>query len=200
MKRAVAVLVVLAAGTAWPAFASPVASVCGSGRTLAQDGSARVYSSGQTVYGCANSTGTPYNLGSARFCNLTPCPDHFAFAGTIVAYGLNRFGIDTGTTTVVVRRLTDGHILHQDAATSHGLVEGVMSAASVVVKRDGSDAWIGTDRSIIGHGSLAEVHRHDQRGAAVLESSASLDLSSLRLHGSQLTWRDGGATRRSTLR
>jgi hypothetical protein len=152
------------------------------------------------VYGCVLQTGTVWKLGSAGICNVTPCADHFALAGTVVAYGLNRFGIDTGTTTVVVRRLVSGHVVHQDAATSRGVVEGYGSAKSLVVKTDGSDAWIGVDNSIIGHGRVIEVHRHDGRGTALLDSAASIEPASLKLHGSRLTWRDGGATRQSTLR
>jgi hypothetical protein len=76
------------------------------------------------VYGCANATGTSYQLGSAKIRNQTPCPDHFALAGPIVAYGLNRSGIDTGTTTVMVRQLLNNRVIHADAATARGVVEG----------------------------------------------------------------------------
>ncbi len=199
MKRVPALLLLAGILCAWSASASSVEPRCVVGHTLAEDSAARVYSSGGSVYGCAFSGGTTWKLGSATICNVTPCAEHFALARTVVAYGLERFGIDAGSATVVVRRLGNGTIVHQDSATSRGVVEGYGTAASLVVKTDGSDAWIGVEDSIIGHGRVVEVHRHDKRGSALLDSTDSIRPTSLKLHGAHLSWRDGGVTRHSTL-
>jgi hypothetical protein len=123
----------------------------------------------------------------------------FALAGTVVAYGLESCGVDTSSAEVVVTRLTTGRQVHRDPMVSTGLVEQHGSPTAVAVKRDGSDAWIGVERSITGQ-QLIEVHRHDGRGPALLDSGHQVKPASLALHGSRLSWRHGSHTRHATLR
>jgi hypothetical protein len=73
--------------------------------------------------------------------------------------------------------------------------EAYQSVDSLVVKRDGSVAWIATVNSIIGRGSDVEVHANGKR----LDSGNAIAPKSLKLSGSQLTWRHGTATRSATL-
>jgi hypothetical protein len=47
---------------------------------------------------------------------------------------------------------------------------------------------------------LIEVHAAAGGHDSVLDSGAGIDPRSLKLHGSTLTWRHDGATRRATLR
>jgi hypothetical protein len=123
-----------------------------------------------------------------------------ALAGTTVAYGLETCGVDTGSSEVIVRRLTDGRTLKTVAATTGPQApESYQLVGSVVVKRDGALAWIGVDDSFIRHSQEVEVHRVDRRGEAELDSGAAIEHGSLRLHGSTLTWRDGAATKSATL-
>jgi hypothetical protein len=60
-------------------------------------------------------------------------------------------------------------------------------------------AWIGTEHSIVGHGSAIEVHAAGAGGDRVLDSGPKIDPASLRLHGSQLSWVDGRGIRHATL-
>jgi hypothetical protein len=60
-------------------------------------------------------------------------------------------------------------------------------------------AWIGSEHSIVGHRSAIEVHADGSGGDRVLDSGPNIDPASLRLHGSQLSWVDGGATRHAAM-
>jgi hypothetical protein len=71
---------------------------------------------------------------------------------------------------------------------------------SIVLKRNGSFAWSGHSR--IGEGELTppKVVACDSAGEHVLDSGPEIDLHSLKLHGSMLTWTDSGETRSALLR
>ena len=120
--------------------------------------------------------------------------------GELSAYALQRCGVDTATTLVIVRRLSDGKQLRSVAATSTGLPEGFQSVRSLALKSDGAVAWIGFDSSVVGHRRLIEVHKADANRAAVtLDSGPAIGPASLRLNGSRLSWTHGTATRSATL-
>lgn len=123
-----------------------------------------------------------------------------ALAGIDAAYGLTRGGVDTVSAGVIVRRLDNGRTLHVFSATTGPLgPEFIQSVEAVVVKPDGAVAWIGDGGSIVRHANTEEVDRFDRRGEARLDRSVGFDLRSLRLRGSQLSWRHGNATRTATL-
>jgi hypothetical protein len=123
-----------------------------------------------------------------------------ALAGVDAAYSLTRMGVDTASAQVVVRRLDTGRTLHAVSATTKPLgPEFFQSVGAIVVKPDGAVAWIATGGSIIRRGKETEVDRLDRRGQAAVDTGARIDVQSLRLRGSQLSWRDGGAMRSATL-
>jgi hypothetical protein len=170
-------------------------------KTLAANGSVRVFSQGAFVYGCSQRTGRRSRLGRSALCIGAARVGPVVVAGDDAAYGLERCGVDTGFTQVVVKRLTDGRELRSDAAITGPLgVESYETVASLVVKGDGSVAWIASGRSIVGKGpSPVEVHKHDARGLALLDSGSGIARGSLRLHGSKLTWKRGVALRSAIL-
>jgi hypothetical protein len=174
---------------------------CGpaSGHTLAADAVARVYVIGDVVSGCASGGKRAYTLGHRRTCIASARVAPVALAGRVAAYGSERCGVDTGSTDVVVRRLTDGVQLHALPATRPPGAESFQHVDSLVVKADGAVAWIATGSSIVGHRSLIEVHKSDRDGNALLDSGAAIALRSLRLHHSTLSWTDGSATRTAAL-
>jgi hypothetical protein len=117
-----------------------------------------------------------------------------------VAYGLESCGVDTGSSSVIVRRLSDGRQLRVLPATTNRLApESYQLVGSIVVKTDGAVAWIAAARSIVRQSADEEVHRADRRGQRELDSGTSINSGSMRLHGSTLTWRHGAATRSATL-
>jgi len=200
-------LVACGASTAAVTHSSAAASrsakpPCGPARakTLAADSYARVYESGSAVYGCA-SGGRSYRLGAGARTIREARVGPVALAGRDAAYGLTSFGVDTISATVVVRRLSDGKQLRSDAATSHPVgPEFTESVDRVVVKSDGAVAWTSTAGSIVRQGvKELEVNRDDRGGHSLLDSGSSVEVTSLRLRGSRLSWRDAGRTRTAAL-
>lgn len=162
------------------------------------DRHAQVYALHKAIYACDQRTRRTTKLGQTTICVASARVDHLALAGDVVAYGLDRCGVDTGSTTVIVRRLSDGKRLHSFAALTGAGPESYQSVTSLVVKPDGSVAWIATVHSIVAtsEGGGPEVHANGK-----LLEAGEIELHSLRLRGSTLTWRDGGGKKRSaTLR
>ncbi|MBV9416083.1 MAG: hypothetical protein JO363_13960 [Solirubrobacterales bacterium] len=170
--------------------------------TLASSPQARVYSWHGGVYGCSFSGGRSFRLGGAARALRGTSVDPVVVAGNSAADGVSRFGVDTVMTSLVVRRLTDGKQLADFAVTRSGVVEGVESVSSMVLKGDGAVAWIGVAHSLVGHGEVIEVHAADasSSGDRLLDSGPQVAPQSLRLHGSTITWTRGAATRKATLR
>jgi hypothetical protein len=167
--------------------------------TLASDAVARVYSVGQAVYGCTAQGGRRFQLGDTARSLREGRAGPIAVAGTVAAYGFTRFGVDTVSTEVMVRRLTDGAVFVTRPATNFVGVESFQSVGSIVVNADGTVAWIGSDTSIIAHRARDEVHVVSGGSDAVLDSGTGIDVTSLRLEGSALSWRDGGRMRHAAL-
>jgi hypothetical protein len=200
----VALVVVVACGSAVAESAGSTAAAtrCGpaSAKTLAGDGRVRVYALHQVVYGCSAARGRSFRLGHASRAVAEARVGPVAVAGDLAAYGLQSFGVDTVSTTVVVRRLTDGTEVKELRATHAVGAEAFQSIGSIAVLANGAVAWIGSEHSIVGHRSAIEVHAAGAGGDRVLDSGPNIDPASLRLHGSRLSWVDGGATRHATLR
>jgi hypothetical protein len=170
-------------------------------RTLALDRVARVYQSGGGVYGCSTAARRSYRLGAGARSIREGRAGPIALAGVDVAYGLTRYGVDTAGAQVVVRDLRNGGQLRSEPATTGRLgVEFFQSVAAVVVKPGGAVAWIGLGGSVIhaGH-EVVEVSKADARGRALLDASTGIDVRSLRLLGSTVSWRHGGRTETARL-
>jgi hypothetical protein len=175
---------------------SGAGGTCGpsAARTLAVDRVARVYQSGGGVYGCSTAGRRSYRLGAGARSIREGRAGPIALAGVDVAYGLTRYGVDTVGAQAVVRNLRNGGQLRSEPATAGRLgVEFFESIAAVVVKPGGAVAWIAQGGSVIpaGHGVI-QVSKADARGRALLDSGSGIDVRSLRLLGSTLSWRHDG--------
>jgi hypothetical protein len=170
--------------------------------TLASDKLARIYSSHGAVFGCSVATGRVARLGRAGpSCLGGGRIGPVALAGAVAAYGVQICGIDTGTSSVIVRRLTDGRRLSDRAAMTRPLgAESYRSVGSIVVQTDGDVAWIAVGSSIIRQAKAIEVHALDQDGGRTLDSGGAVVADSLRLHGSTLTWMHGAKVRSAKLK
>jgi hypothetical protein len=186
---------VVCCGSATPAGAGTRCAPAGA-RIMASGHRVQVYALNGSVYGCEIQSGKRVRLGNSHLCVAATLVDRAAVAGDLVAYGAERCGVDTGSATVSVLRLSDRKQLRSFAAV-RGPVgpESFESVNSIVVKRGGAVAWIATAKSIVGHGTRIEVHANGQ----LLDAGGGIVGSSLRLHGSMLSWRDSGATRSATL-
>ena len=167
--------------------------------TLALSSQARVYVSGGTAYGLAKSGSAPIRLGGRGSCIGTPRIGPVTVTGALAAYGSETCGIDTGSTLVVVRRLTDGRQLRSSRATGPVGREGYQSVDAIALKGDGAVAWIATGRSPGTRHSVIEVWRSDRHGLVQLDSGAGIGVRTLRLRGSTLRWRHGTAMRHAAL-
>lgn len=187
---------------ATPAASGPAHCLPRSAHTLAVDRTARVFSLHGSVYGCIDATGGRRNLGGGGICNAPPgrvAP--VGLTGEIVAYGLERCGVDTGFSTIVVRDLATGRRLaDRPAAILPVGPESYVSVASLVLQSDGAVGWIAGDSSLVSHrGTTFEVHRFEGGKSSLLDSGRAIQPTSLRLAGSRMTWRDGGVTRSASL-
>ncbi len=196
-----AVLAVCGSSVGTSAGSIAVGTRCGPARatTLAADGRVRVYALHEVVYGCSAARGRSFRLGHASHALAESRVAPVALAGDLAAYGLTSFGVDTVSASVVVRRLTDGTTVKELPATRAVGAEAFQSIGSVAVLANGAVAWIGSEHSIVAHRGAIEVHAAGAGGDRVLDSGPKIDPASLRLHGSRLTWVDGGATRHATL-
>jgi hypothetical protein len=170
-------------------------------RTLAASTVARVYSVRQTVYGCSDHTGRRTRLGVTSSCIQNELIGPVRVAGELAAYGDEICGVDTGSTSVIVLRLSDRRRLTSEpAVTGLLLPESYESVESLVVKADGAVAWIATGGSIVGHGrGSVEVHAVAGGMRRLLDAGAGIRPGSLRLSGSRVTWEHGSTTRSATL-
>ena len=178
--------------------------VCGpaKAKTLAADSSARVYSRGGSVYGCAKSGHKSFRLGAVANSMSEGRAGPIALAGVDVAYGLTYFGVDTISADVVVRSLTGGDVLRRQSSYTGSVgPEYFETVHDIVVKPDGSVAWIASAGSIIsGKPADTEVEKSDRSPGTLLDKSRQIKVDSLRLRGSLLRWRVGQASRHATLR
>ncbi len=199
LAATVAALAGCGASAAGSSSASGPACGPASATTLAASHQARVYVSGDTAYGCAAGTRGRVRLGGRRSCLGTPRADPVTVTGALAAYGLKTCGIDTGSTDVVVRRLTDGKRLRGVPASGPLGPESYEAIDRLALKRNGSVAWIVSTSSLATHHRSVEVRRADARGTAALDSGAAIAITSLRLTGSTLHWRHGSQSRTATL-
>ena len=187
-------------------------------RTLAADPLAQVYSLGggppaappyaeykRHIYGCVYGHRGAYLLGTEPYVQLTKYMNESRFgdldivlAGPIVAYEEYSFneGLDGARQGVVVKDLRTGRTLRDEptgkARTPGGEPElefGIGDTTAIVVKSDGSVAWIvGTSKANGGY----QVHAADGAGSSVLASGPDIDPSSLALARSTVYWTQAG--------
>ncbi|MDQ6776084.1 MAG: hypothetical protein M3071_07670 [Actinomycetota bacterium] len=198
-----ATLVLAVWASAAPPSAAARASCLPQGAlTLAADRTAQVFSWHGSVYGCLDATGARQKLGGAAVCNLPP--GHVApvrLVGAIVAYGLEHCGVDTGSSTLVVRNLASARRPENLTAGTLRLgPETFVLVQSLVLRGDGAVGWIAVDESLVRtRRSTYEVHRFTGAKSSLLDSGTGIDPSSLRLVGSRMTWRDGTKARSASL-
>lgn len=189
-------------GTSTTSSGGPAAIACGpsSARTVAASSRARVYASHGVVVGCASGSQRRFVLGRSGLCIGATRVAPVSVTGVLAAYGAERCGVDTGSTQVIVRRLTDGAILTQTRATNTLIgPESYVQVTALVLARDGAAAWISTGSSIVGHRHIDEVHAYEQGTLRRLDSGSAIDLYKLELSGSHLRWKHGASWMTATL-
>ena len=164
-----------------------------------------VISTGERVNGCAFANGRISRLGVAPACGAPICGglEHETLNGAVAAYESFFTGEEEGFWYVVVRNLRTGRILRH-LPTGAPLIarpdfKGVGPARAIVVKADGSVAWIAWDlqrsREYTSSSSEArfyDVYASDKSGTRLLASGFDVSPFSLALAGSTIYWTQGG--------
>jgi hypothetical protein len=159
------------------------------------------------IYGCVYGHRGAYLLGSLPDFTTTSrySTGYFegdlnvVLAGPIVAYEsfVLAEGLDGYRWRVVVQDLRTGRALRKEPtgvpATLGGepefeAIAGIGHTTAIVVKSDGSVAWIVDPNEAKGH---YQVHAADTTGSWMLASGADIDPTSLALAGSTLYWTQG---------
>jgi len=158
----------------------------------------------EEIFGCVYGHSRVYDLGAPSFGPSGPSGSGGivpkALHGAIVAYEAS------GTRQVLVRNLRNGNVLYEvptnEAAANSSLLrsesDGRGPAVSVVLKTDGSVAWINEFGLVVNkfgtvHPMEYEVHAVDKNGSRVLGSGTNVDPHSLALAGSTLYWTQDGS-------
>jgi hypothetical protein len=177
---------------------------------VAADAQAQVYrrpeaSPGQQLngfWGCVYGKRRSFLLGRvARECGSSGCDalEGVTLTRTVVAYEtvLHKPGCCEDFVAefhVVVLDLRSGRVLHRVPTgvtnpPAHARFVGAGPTVAIVVKGDGSVAWIVyTDQ----HASEYQVHALDKNGERVLATGSDIAPGSLALAGSTLYWTQGG--------
>jgi hypothetical protein len=152
------------------------------------------------IYGCAYGTRLSYLLGPPA--EFSPSGGGGlkgeTVGGTMVAYEesllLGQLGIEpTRRELVIVRNLRTGRVVYR-VPTGTSTVPtprsiGIGPAVAIVVKSDGSVAWIVETGYPVAE---YQVHAVDKSGSRVLASGTNIDPHSLALAGGTFYWTQGG--------
>jgi hypothetical protein len=161
------------------------------------------------IYGCARSGHRSYVLGEPLYFSSAGGGgiQHEMLAATMVAYEeiagnpLPEGGSEKRW-MVLVRDLRTGRWVHR-AFTGVGRqpkYEGVGPVMALVVKTDGSVAWIAEVEGLPERAPAEyEVHALDRSGSRLLASGTDVEPHSLALKGSTLSWKQNGHQFSTTL-
>jgi hypothetical protein len=176
--------------------------LAGRSHVLAADSQAQIYEAPMSlafpeflsIYGCSYGHRRSYLLGPAPYGSPSGAGgiSHEILNGSNVAYEEVENKSCCQRWWVVVRDLGNGHVLHRlptgTPIKPEPLSVGIGLAVAIVVKRDGSVAWIVETGEEEGE---YQVHAVDKSGSRMLASNPDIDPTSLALAGSTLYWTQG---------
>src|SRR5271155_4664132 len=127
------------------------------------------------VYACAYGKRRTYRLARSFVCPSSSCPEtplaQLKIAGPFVAYEPEH----PSTSTIVVLNLVTGRVLHNTPVATPA--DPDFSASNVVLKSDGSVAWIAVNLEKVD----SQVHAVDRSGSRLLAIIGENELNSLAL-------------------
>jgi hypothetical protein len=179
---------------------------CGSGEgtTLVAGRRARIFSlpspsptfpHARVVFGCLVSTGHTVRLGNW----YGPLTLKVPWAAGLVTF---HHGRDSRSHEVIARNLSSGERRSCRAGAGHS-PRTAGDVISVALKRNGSLAWAGHAQfgvEPLDQPTTPEIVACDSQGERLLESGASIELRSLAVRGSTLTWTNAGVVHSALLR
>lgn len=117
-----------------------------------------------------------------------------SIAAPRVSYAETFYGVDTSVLAVVVKDLSKGTAAYCRVAFTEAPAPRP-AVTKIALSATWSVGWIGRSRTMQQSGRsplTPTVGVCDSAGSRVIESGNGLDLHSLALHGTQLTWLNGG--------
>jgi hypothetical protein len=166
-------------------------------KTLLETPTTRVFAQGGLLFGCLFADNVRVRLPSGA----SDVPDDISrvhAAGPFVAYAQFEFeGASCGSVFIHVVDLHAGTQLREEQESKTNNVADCGSpVTSLVLKSDGAVGWI--VHSDI-RGAPTEVHAVDSSGPRLLDSGTGIDVHSLSLDGSVMSWRNNGVTKTTSL-
>jgi hypothetical protein len=154
----------------------------------------------EEIFGCAHRAKRPYRLGPPLYGSATSGNGgvgSITLAGPIVAYdvgevpGMEALSNRRSVHEIWVRNLRTGKLIHRVPNGSPAELGdvGLGDTTEIVVKSDGSVAWIVRAGDTLGG---IQVRSVDKTGSHLLAASSEIDPDSLALAGSTLYWMQGG--------
>jgi hypothetical protein len=195
---------------ATPASADAKRRTCSkAGSTIAASAGARVYSlpprnGFEFVYACRYRTGRRVLLGTRGDCQNQAQVRHVALAGPFVGHSIRSCGIeDEGSSSIAVVDLRTRRTFRSARAVGSpppGVTEVSSAVSELVLKPNGSVAWIGVAEHASGSEStlVSEVRKIDAGGEALVDSGGTL--AALALARSTLYWTKDGRASATELR
>jgi hypothetical protein len=170
-------------------------------RVLAQNREVRVYSrkakrASEGIYACLRRTGRTVTIARpVRRALRGFAVEHITLAGAMVAFTSSTHGVDTGSTSIEVLDVADGHIV-LTVPRAVGFVDSCFiqfrRLTALLVTARGSIAWIlekGSDCKT----TTLQVYSARASGTPVLlDEGPTIASESLRVHGGAVSWEDGG--------
>ncbi len=163
------------------------------------DAQAVVYKASTGIFGCAYGAKRAFYLGPSPYgsAQVSGGTSPIMLAGPIVAYAVDQSNIvrEHEVHEVWVRNLRTGKLIHRmpNGSPAESGNIGLGDTTAIVVKSDGSVAWI------VGTSDGPQVRSVDQAGEHLLAATPEIDRSSLALAGSTLYWLQGGKPMSATL-
>ncbi len=146
------------------------------------------------VFGCARGSKRSYYLGLASYGGPSGSGGvvPMTLVGPVVAYDVGSASPEHSFHEVWVRNLATGKLLHRmpNGSPAEPGDVGIGDTTAIVVKPDGSVAWIVTAGQIQLGG--VQVRSLDKTGSHLLAVSREIEPDSLALAGSTLYWTEGG--------
>jgi hypothetical protein len=173
-------------------------------QTVVADSAARIYRvpAGHTAlgtlydyYGCTGGTAKPQLLSSGSALSRARA---VKLRGAIAGLIVDQHGVDTGSSTLIVRDLTTGRVLHT-VTVSYMVPRLFDSLVTYVLAPSGNIAWATESSPNFGTKSRVTIHRAIGRTVATLDQGRSIHAASLRVRGHMVQWIDGHQLRHASL-
>lgn len=168
---------------------------------LAQNREVRVYSRNAErpvdgIYACLRRTGRTITIARpGRRALRGFAVAHITLAGAIVAYTSSTHGVDTGSTSIEVLDVADGHVIltvPQAAGFVDACVIQFRRITDLLVTARGSIAWILEKGSDCKTTTLQLYSAQVSAAPALLDEGPTIASESLRLHEGAVSWEDNG--------